>query len=574
MKRMKEIYQYLWEKFLSFPISLSKKLIILVMFLEFGAIVTTGFFILVYFLYIFEKNTEKRAYEIGKSLEKFAIESLAKNDYFRLQKTVEELSKDPGIRYIIIQDVYGQAVVHSNYNYVGLKFNDKNSIRAFYSDKEFYQNYYNKDGELYTMEYVIPLRTPFGKVGFIRVGMNYKNLVQQPLINSGIILIFMTVGFLLLGIAIAVPATKILLIPIFAVREATSNISRGDLTTEVKILSKDEIGEMAKAFNKMIHTQEQLIAMIRNMSEEIAKSTKQLMISYNELDEASAEISENISQVSRNSKKGLEFTDEINLKLNSFVQLLENAQKQAEKSFIIAMETYQVSNTGKEKMKTLKEITEKIYKGGEITLNSIKQLNELSKKITQITSTINGISSQITLLSLNASIEAARAGESGKGFAVVADEISKLADQSSKQAKEVAQIVNQIIDYTRKSVESTQEQFELVIEGKNTTETVNQFFEKIIESASNIAEELKIIREIAKKEVNESHEVANNVRELSEIMQKTSLNANDVEQSIKETMQAIKNVSLQIKNLDKLIVDLRDMISKFKVHTNGQPSGS
>ncbi|MCS7204193.1 MAG: methyl-accepting chemotaxis protein [Leptospiraceae bacterium] len=567
MNEIKRLYQYLWEKFLSFPISLLKKLVILIAFLEFGAIVTTGAFVLVYFYFIFEQNIEKRAIEIGKAIEKFAAESLVKNDFFRLQKTAEELSKDPAIRYIIIQDRNGQAVVHSNYHYVGLKFNDQNSTRAFYAEKEFFQNYYSSQGDLYTKEYVIPLMTPIGKVGFIRVGMNYQNLVQKPLIHMVLIILSMTVGFVILGIFIAIPATKLLLIPVNAVHTATKSLAGGDLTTEVKILSKDEIGEMAQAFNKMVQSQEQLVSMIKKVSEEILKTANELASSSEEVSAASSEISKTISEVSKDLKKGTEFTEFVNQKLFSFAQLLENAKKQAEKSYIIAQDTYQISTTGKEKMKSLNEITDKIYHGAETIMNSIKQLNELSKKINNITSTINGITSQITLLSLNASIEAARAGEYGKGFAVVADEISKLADQSSKQAKEITQIINQIIDFSKKSVESTSSQFELVSQGKSTTEIVYQYFEKLILSANNIAEELKIIKEIAQKEVIESQDVIQNLKELKEIIQKTSHSARDVDNSTKETSNAMVAVAKQTQNLNALAIELRKIISNFKLHT-------
>lgn len=563
--KIKGFFGSLWNLFLSLPVSLSKKLVILIAFLEFGAIVTTGIFILIYSYFIFDQNANKRAYEIGRSLENFAIESLVKNDLSRFQKIVEKLSEDKSIRYIILQDKFGQALAHSNLHYVGLKFNDKNSVRVFYTTKEFYQNYYDSRGVLYTREYSIPLNTPFGKIGYIRIGMNYDIIVYKPMLNAIYIILIMILSFTILGIFIAIPATKILLIPVNAVHEATHSVAEGDLTTKVDILSKDEIGEMANSFNKMIESQREMVGLITKISEEVTLSASELASSTQEVTAASTQISNTVQSVSKDAITGSEYTVQVNLKLDSFVRLLESAKAQAEKSFAIAQQTYDIATKGREKMNLMNEVSQKIYQGSQQTLEAINKLSELSKKIETITSAINGIAGQITLLSLNASIEAARAGEYGKGFAVVADEISKLADQSSRQAKEVTQIVNQIISFTKQSVETTKNQFELVNEGIQTNKTINEFFEKITLSSSNIAQESKTIKEIAEKEVIESNEVVKSVNELNKLMQNTASSSIEVNQSLKETLNSIEEIAKQSQKLNSLAIDLKKMVSKFKI---------
>ncbi len=564
MKLKKNIFSQLWDLFLGLPISLSKKIIIMIAFLEFGAIITTGTFILLYAYFIFEDNTNKRAAEVAKSLEKFTIETLVQNDFSRLQKISEELVIDKSIRYIIIQDRFGQAVVHSNYHYVGLKFNDKNSTRAFYATKDFYQNYYSVSGTLYVREYVLPLETPFGRLGLIRVGMNYDLLVWDPLKNTIIIIFLATIIFVIMGIFIAIPATKMLLIPVKAVYEATHKVAEGDLTFRVQVLSKDEIGEMAQAFNQMIENQKKLVGIIREIAEKILVLSNDLASSSEEVSVAALQTSKTVNEVANDAVKGSEYTVQVNISLDSFINLLNDSKMQADKSYQLAQKTFNLSSSGKDKMNLMSEVSQRIFEGAQITLNSINELYDLSKKIENIASTINGLAGQITLLSLNASIEAARAGEFGKGFAVVADEISKLAEQSSKQAKEVNQIVNMIIKYTKQNVEIMKKQFELVNEGQKTTQEVRSSLEKIIESAKNISEETKIIKEIADREVNESSEVVNRINELNRLMQKTASSTIEVNNTTKETTSAMEELAIQSQKLSELVIELKRLISQFK----------
>jgi methyl-accepting chemotaxis protein len=87
--------------------------------------------------------------------------------------------------------------------------------------------------------------------------------------------------------------------------------------------------------------------------------------------------------------------------------------------------------------------------GGEVVgqvVETMKGINDASRKIGEIISVIDGIAFQTNILALNAAVEAARAGEQGRGFAVVASEVRSLAGRSAEAAKEIKMLINTSVE--------------------------------------------------------------------------------------------------------------------------------
>jgi methyl-accepting chemotaxis protein len=113
------------------------------------------------------------------------------------------------------------------------------------------------------------------------------------------------------------------------------------------------------------------------------------------------------------------------------------------------------------------------------TADKMRQLEERSRRVFEITDLIQEIASQSTLLSLNAAIEAAHAGDAGRGFGVVSEEIRRLANRSTESTKEVMEIVHGIVEETRSALSAMERALGEVSVGREISERAQQALDKI-----------------------------------------------------------------------------------------------
>ncbi|MBV7316993.1 PAS domain-containing methyl-accepting chemotaxis protein [Shewanella sp. NIFS-20-20] len=160
----------------------------------------------------------------------------------------------------------------------------------------------------------------------------------------------------------------------------------------------------------------------------------------------------------------------------------------AEIAYSTSEETAQIAQQGAGLLEATVETSNIIADQVNKTTVSINQLNEQSKSIEAIVSTISAIAEQTNLLALNAAIEAARAGDQGRGFAVVADEVRQLAARTSQSTDEIASVVSE----NRQLTASANEQMNLVAKtadsGKQQISEVVAVMDEIKRGAQNVSQ--------------------------------------------------------------------------------------
>lgn len=294
---------------------------------------------------------------------------------------------------------------------------------------------------------------------------------------------------------------------------------------------------IAEAINYALNALRKLVQSINKTSEKVSHSALDVKKVAEQLRQAIHNQTDEIIQVA-------ETAHAMSSSINKVAESARKSAKAAENSVNIAHDGAVIVN---ETIAGMDRIREQIQK----TEKRIKQLGESSQEIGEIVSLIAGISEQTNLLSLNASIQAAMAGDVGLGFAVVADEVQQLAVKSSQATKEVATLVKVIQTDTTRAVESMEEASVEVTAGAQLAHNAGKALAKIESVSKHLAELIDSMSISAEEQV----AVATKIAQMMGI----------IEAIAEQTATGTETTSGSISELAKLVQDLRNSVSEFKL---------
>lgn len=347
--------------------------------------------------------------------------------------------------------------------------------------------------------------------------------------------------------------------------QAMKVVETGDLTKDVQINSKDEIGQLAVGFNKMMENLRGLIGNVQHITLQVENSTKTIGSNVDEIGIASNEVAKTTEQLAvAAEKQAHEAIDSLNETNN-----LSNKIKDV---LVFSNKTFENTNHMKSKViigiESITELKDKFNNNIEASKSvsgGIDKLTDKSKSIGIIVETITSIAEQTNLLALNAAIEAARAGEHGKGFSVVAGEVRKLAEQSSSAAKEIKKIIDEIryvIEITEGSVDMAnnviQEANSCLIETEKAFNDINIVANEAVSNTNtlnNFVGEINISKD----------RVLKSIENISSILEESASSTEEISASSEEQAASVQEVIASIEELNKTIKTLENSVELFRV---------
>lgn len=309
--------------------------------------------------------------------------------------------------------------------------------------------------------------------------------------------------------------------PLAEVQQIAKRIADGDLSGNITAGGADELGSVLASCARMQDALRQLVGTLQDnavdisaMSSQLASTTTQLAHSSEDQATTAASMAASIEEMSV-----------------SISQVSDHAKEVSAS----ATRSSAAAEAGKLTVGALISADNNTSQSVQATAEKIRELGELSTKISSIVGVIREVADQTNLLALNAAIEAARAGEQGRGFAVVADEVRKLAERTAHSTSEIGAMIGQVQAVTTGAVRSMESVVDEMGKVARLSDEAGQSIRQIEEQSKSVLTVVGDITNALREQSVASNDIARRVEQMAQMTEENS-------SSVRETAAAAQQL--------------------------------
>lgn len=304
--------------------------------------------------------------------------------------------------------------------------------------------------------------------------------------------------------------------------------------------------------------------LVEKMFEKTRNAAGQMAANIDDINDRASQLKQAMQETQQN-------MNEINIGSTDTAQTVQNQLEQTEN---IKKRIENVADGSGAIIESIKNTKNAIDEGSEHIENLVKkvdaavdsgalvnkELSELDKYMSQMNSIIdiiNEITSQTSLLALNASIEAARAGEAGKGFAVVATEISHMADQTQNATVEITGLIKNVSDAIVKVIDVSENMIDMIKGQKDVTGAAADSFRIIDDNSENVYVNSEKLSDSVKELEEANKQIIESISTISAISEEVAAHVNRTSETSNHNVELVEGVNNIAVNLGSLADELR-----------------
>jgi len=311
----------------------------------------------------------------------------------------------------------------------------------------------------------------------------------------------------------------------------------GDLTKRLEERGRNEISDLAAAFNRFA-------AKVQDMVREVTRSVEQLGTAAEEMSLITEETNKEVQQQQSE-------TDQVATAMNEMTATVQEVAGHAANAAESAKQADEEAKEGKETMQGTLTAMDALADEVEKASGVIHTLEKESEEIGTVLDVIRGIAEQTNLLALNAAIEAARAGDQGRGFAVVADEVRTLAQRTQASTQEIQAMIERLQAGANDAVRAMES-------GRSQAQASVEQAAKAGSSLDTITASVATISDM-------NMQIASAAEEQSSVADEINRNISRISQSADNTAHGAQQTALASEELARLSAELQGLVGHFKV---------
>jgi len=512
----------------------------------------------------FEKEFREKGWNIVHTVLQFTGSYFQNGDVESMKILVRKAGSYQDVSYVMFLDASGKVLASTDEKQVGSRINDEETNQALAANAETVKIHKNEQGKQEVLDFFSPIASTSGSTkGYFRLGLDLTKL-QRFSRDTVVNIVLTCLAAIIAGIFLSSLITKrILQKPLSDLSAATERLATGDFTYKVPIHNKDELGDLAVAFNTMSVHLANLILSVKASADDINKSAEQMLGRLRTSDNTNNRLSQTFDLLKQGTEEQVALIKQAAGLSNN---LFDQSKKAMDCILQILSEVNKTAQLGESGISAISKISASIEDSKRSLENLKGSLKQLESKGPQITRNIGNF---INLLERNTectvqiALQAARSGD--KELAQTAESLRQISEESSRHVNQMSLELSDVQNTCYVTETSLDENIKMLAEGKDAVKEAKEFLEKVLYSLAQSKEMVEEVAAAAHLQSNSLENIRQSQIGIIDKLLKSMNSSSGAGSDTKLQMESLQYIDSLAKKMVRMVDRLNVLSLQFKI---------